>query len=166
MSTSPITIAHPREPSSFLEFSPSGPSSPISPTPSSSSSSLSSSSGALSPTLSDFALPPADPWRTAVAEAAAGIYYTFQEYPTPGAVLAPPFRDAPLAVGPDTRVVLLDEDAGPDTEAGRYHVRVRVLATGETGLLPSWNVEDVFERLARLNTDFNEAVSAGVLRGG
>ena len=65
----------------------------------------------LSPTLSDFALPPVDPWRTAVAEAAAGIYYTFQEYPTPGAVLAPPFRDAPLAVGPDTRVVLLDEDA-------------------------------------------------------
>lgn len=151
MSSPHLPIAHPHEPSNFLELSsPSGPSSPAS--------SSSSSAPALSPTLSDFALPPADPWRTAAAEAAAGIHYTVDQYPTPGQPFAPPLRDEPLTVGPDTRVVPLEEG----TSHGRHHIRVRVLETGEAGLLPAWNVEGALERLARLNMEFNEAVSACV----
>lgn len=163
MSTSPVNATYPREASSFLELSPGG---PFSPTPSSSSSSLSSSSssstGALSPTLSDFALPPTDPWRTAFAEAAAGIYYTTQAVPQYGAIIPPALADEMLTLSANVRIVLLEDlDRVRDPGRGSYlnHIRVRVLDTGETGVTPAWNAEDAVERLARLNTDFNEAVS-------
>ncbi|KAH9936149.1 uncharacterized protein B0H18DRAFT_950537 [Fomitopsis serialis] len=153
--TQPIAISHTRASASFLELaSPaSSSSSPSSPTPSS----ASSSSSALSPTLSDFALPPADPWRTAAAEAAAGIHYALEAFPAPGqTVLGPPFRNAPLAVGAGARVVLLDAEG---EDAGTLHVRARVLETGEVGYLPAWNVEGALERLARVNMEFNEAAT-------
>ncbi|KZT73908.1 hypothetical protein DAEQUDRAFT_761852 [Daedalea quercina L-15889] len=151
-STPPITISHTRD--SFLELaSPGGPSSP---TPSSSSSS--SSASALSPTLSDFALPPSDPWRTAAAETAAGIHYTLEAYPAPGQTnFGPPLRSAPLAVSAGARVVLLEDAAAVDGLA--LHVRARVVETGEVGTLPAWNLEGALERLARLNMEFNEAAT-------
>ncbi|KAH9841448.1 uncharacterized protein C8Q71DRAFT_853838 [Rhodofomes roseus] len=157
--TQPITISHTRESTSFLELSsPTSATSsspgPSSPTPSSSSS---SSSAAFSPTLSDFALPPADPWRAAAAESAMGIHYTLEPFPTPGqTVLGPPFRNVPLAVGAGARVALLDADRD---DGLTHHVRVRVLATGDVGYLPAWNLEGALERLARVNMEFNEAAT-------
>ncbi|TFY52707.1 hypothetical protein EVJ58_g9860, partial [Rhodofomes roseus] len=58
--------------------------------------------------LSNFALPPANAWRTTAAESAMGIHYTIEPFPTPGqTVLSPPLRNAPLTVGAGAHVALL-----------------------------------------------------------
>lgn len=44
-------------------------------------------------------------------------------------------------------------------EITEHALRVRVVETGEVGLLPAWDIEGALERLARLNMEFNEAVS-------
>lgn len=176
-SSEPLAIAQPisREPSvsffnwpatstdSLSSFSPAS-SSSLLPDAFSPSSSFSSDCP-LSPLSSDLALPSSHPpsqhqhqseaWRTAAREAADGVHYTLEPFPSPGStVLPPPFRDEPLQVAGGARVALLDE-------VGQHTVRVRLLdGGGAVGLLPAWNLEGALERLARLNMEFNEAVSA------
>jgi len=49
-------------------------------------------------------------------------------------------------------VIVLDEIT-------EHALRVRVVETGEVGLLPAWDIEGALERLARLNMEFNEAAT-------
>lgn len=89
-------------------------------------------------------------WRTAAQDAKAGIYYTKDEFPS-SSFLPPPFSREPVQVHGGERVELLQE-------VDEYAVRVRVLRTGMTGLIPAWNTEGALDRLTRINTAFNEAV--------
>lgn len=182
-SSEPLAIAQPisREPSvsffnwpttstdSLSSFSPAS-SSSLLPDAFSPSSSFSSDCP-LSPLSSDLALPSSHPpsqhqhqseaWRTAAREAADGVHYTLEPFPSPGStVLPPPFRDEPLQVAGGARVALLDE-------VGQHAVRVRLLdGGGAVGLLPAWNLEGALERLARLNMEFNEAATCPAERRG
>lgn len=165
-SSEPIAILHPvareAQSTSFLNWHSSPTDSVTSIISSPSSSFLQDISSPTSSFDSDCPLSPIEPnssaqlhalnWRTAATEAAAGIHYVLESFPAPGAtVVGPPFRNEPLKVDAGARVTVLDE-------VGEYSLRVRVVETGEVGLLPSWNVEDALERLARLNMEFNEAV--------
>ncbi|PCH40217.1 hypothetical protein WOLCODRAFT_162184 [Wolfiporia cocos MD-104 SS10] len=92
-------------------------------------------------------------WQTAAADAAAGIYYVLEAFPSSGvSLLGPPFRNEPLKVPAGARVAVLEE-------VGDHALRVRIVDTGAVGLLPAWDVEGALERLARLNMEFNEAAT-------
>ncbi|EIW59701.1 uncharacterized protein TRAVEDRAFT_28743 [Trametes versicolor FP-101664 SS1] len=90
-------------------------------------------------------------WRTAAQDAKAGIYYTKDEFPS-SSFLPPPFSREPVQVHGGERVEVLQE-------VDEYAVRVRVLRTGMTGLIPAWNTEGALDRLTRINTAFNEAAT-------
>ena len=94
--------------------------------------------------------PPPLTWRTAFQDAKAGIYYTKDSFPS-SSFLPPPFSREPVKVEAAERVEILEE-------VDDYAVRVRVLRTGDVGLIPAWNTEGALERLTRINTAFNEAV--------
>ncbi|KAI0632032.1 hypothetical protein C8Q77DRAFT_1074137 [Trametes polyzona] len=111
-------------------------------------------SPAPAPALSENYVPPPLTWRTAAQDAKAGIYYTKDEFPT-SSFLPPPFSREPVQVQAGERVQLLEE-------IDDYAVRVRVLRTGKTGLIPAWNTEGALERLTRINTAFNEAATCPV----
>ena len=103
-------------------------------------------------------LPPLDlthmSWRTAAQEAAEGVHYVRERFPGEGTTyLSMPFRREPIQVEMNDRVLVLDE-------LSEYAVRVRLLRTGEVGIVPSWDIEDPLERLARLNMEFNEIVGS------
>jgi len=92
-------------------------------------------------------------WPVAAAEACDGVHYILERFPAEGMVcMSPLFKREPITVDAGQRVRILEE-------LNDYAMRVRVVATGETGLVPSWNVEGALERLARLNMQFNEAVT-------
>jgi len=74
------------------------------------------------------------------------------KFPSDMAYIADPFKKEPLEVESGERVELLEE-------LPNFVMRVRVVRKGIVGLLPAWNLEDPFERLARLNMEFNEAVT-------
>ncbi|KAH9846118.1 hypothetical protein C2E23DRAFT_891182 [Lenzites betulinus] len=97
---------------------------------------------------------PALTWRTAAHDAKAGIFYTKEAFPS-SSFLPPPFSREPVRVQGGERVELLEE-------VDEYAVRVRVLRTGETGLIPAWNTEGALDRLTRINTAFNEAATCPV----
>ena len=109
-------------------------------------------------TLDTAAAPPAldltrESWRTAAKESAEGVHYVRERFPGENVTyLSHPFRLEPILVLPNDKVVVLDE-------ISEYAVRVRLLRDGGVGIIPSWNVEDPLERLARLNMEFNEIVS-------
>ncbi|KAI0953290.1 hypothetical protein AcW1_007545 [Taiwanofungus camphoratus] len=106
--------------------------------------SSSSTSGASSPPAS---------WASIASEAAAGIHYVREAFPSPDAAcVPPPFSREPLKVDVGARVVLLEE-------VGDHALRVRDEGSGAVGLIPVWNVEGALERLARLNMEFNEAAT-------
>ena len=94
--------------------------------------------------------PPPLTWRTAFQDAKAGICYTKDSFPS-SSFLPPPFSREPVKVEAAERVEILEE-------VDDYAVRVRVLRTGDVGLIPAWNTEGALERLTRINTAFNEAV--------
>ncbi|CCM03562.1 uncharacterized protein FIBRA_05698 [Fibroporia radiculosa] len=159
--TLPIAISHPivREASSGYFGWPSGSpsscnaSSPNPPGLSSPSSSIDSDCP-LSPLETDS---PSDrpvlTWSTAAYEAAAGIHYVLEPFPPVGStVIGPPYRNEPLRVDADAQILVLEE-------VGEHALRVRVVETGEIGLLPAWDIEGALERLARLNMEFNEAAT-------
>ncbi|OCH92847.1 hypothetical protein OBBRIDRAFT_833126 [Obba rivulosa] len=92
-------------------------------------------------------------WSVAAAEARDGIHYTLERWPSQGSVcMSPLFNREPIAVEAGQRIRIL-------ADMNDYAIRVRILDTGNTGLIPSWNVEGALERLARLNMAFNEAVT-------
>ncbi|OBZ71704.1 Mitochondrial phosphate carrier protein [Grifola frondosa] len=97
--------------------------------------------------------PPPLTWRTAAADAIAGIHYTLEAFPSSPYILrGPPFSREPVDVEAGERIVLIEE-------VGEHAVRVRVVRTGMVGLVPAWNVEGALERLARINMAFNEATT-------
>ncbi|KAI0822024.1 hypothetical protein BC628DRAFT_714612 [Trametes gibbosa] len=113
-----------------------------------------STSAAATPAPTERYVAPPLTWRTAAQDAKAGIYYTKDEFPS-SSFLPPPFSREPVRVQGGERVELLDE-------VDEYAVRVRVLRTGETGLIPAWNTEGALDRLTRMNTAFNEAATCPV----
>ncbi|KAH8104700.1 hypothetical protein BXZ70DRAFT_922048 [Cristinia sonorae] len=127
------------------------PSPPSSPTPSSSSDISIDSSASLSDLSSDM-LPPLD-FASAQRDADNGILYISDTYPTDSLAYVPDqFKNEPVHVLSGDRIELVEELPG-------YAMRIKVLRTGKVGLMPSWNVEDPFERLARLNMEYNEATT-------
>ena len=95
-------------------------------------------------------------WATAARESAEGIHYVREKFPNENLTyLSQPFRREPITVEADDRVVALEE-------LSEYAVRVRLLRDGSVGIVPSWNIEDALERLARLNMEFNEIVSVAL----
>ncbi|GJE98488.1 hypothetical protein PsYK624_147200 [Phanerochaete sordida] len=93
-------------------------------------------------------------WRDAAAEAAEGIHYVKERFPSEHvSYLSPPFRKEPIQVEPNEKVVLLDE-------VSDFAVRVRKLDDGTVGVVPAWDIEDPLERLARLNMELNEIVTS------
>ncbi|KAH9889847.1 hypothetical protein C8Q73DRAFT_747611 [Cubamyces lactineus] len=120
-----------------------------------SSASTSASTSAPAPTAApvvEYVAPPLT-WRTAAQDAKAGIYYTKDEFPSSSSgFLPPPFSREPVQVKAGDRVELLEE-------VDEYAVRVRVLRTGNVGLIPAWNTEGALDRLTRINTAFNEAAT-------
>ena len=95
----------------------------------------------------------AEEWKIAAQENQEGIHYTREKFPSSSiSFLAAQFAREPVTVEEDDRVVILDE-------VSEFALRVRVLRTGEVGVIPAWNVEGALERLARLNMIFNEVVS-------
>ena len=94
--------------------------------------------------------PPPLTWRTAFQDAKAGIYYTKDSFPS-SSFLPPPFSREPVTVEAGERSEVVGE-------FDEYAVRVRVLRTGDVGLITLWNTEGALERLTRINTAFNEAV--------
>ncbi|KAI0714033.1 hypothetical protein C8T65DRAFT_158238 [Cerioporus squamosus] len=98
--------------------------------------------------------PPPLTWSNAFQDAKAGIHYTKDTFPS-SRFLPPPFSREPVSVEPGDRVEVLEE-------IDEYAVRVRVLRTGEVGLIPIWNTEGALERLTRINTAFNEAATCPV----
>ena len=99
--------------------------------------------------------PPPLTWSTAAQDAKAGVFYTKDTFPS-SSFLPPPFSREPVHVEPAERVEIL-------AEVDEYAVRVRVLRTGDVGLIPAWNTEGALERLTRINTAFNEAVRTSLL---
>jgi len=93
-------------------------------------------------------------WREAAAEAAEGVHYVKERFPSEHvSYLSPPFRKEPIQVEANDKVVLLDE-------VSDFAVRVRKLGDGRVGVVPAWDIEDPLERLARLNMEFNEIVTS------
>lgn len=92
-------------------------------------------------------------WVTAAKDSAEGIHYVREKFPNENLTyLSQPFRREPITVDAGDKVAVLEE-------LSEYAVRVRSLRDGAVGVVPSWNIEDALERLARLNMEFNEIVS-------
>ena len=66
--------------------------------------------------------------------------------------MAENYKKEPVYVDSGDKVLIKEE-------LPNFVMRVKVLKDGQEGLMPAWNVEDPFERLARLNMEYNEAVS-------
>jgi hypothetical protein len=97
-------------------------------------------------------------WSTAAQDAAEGVHYVRERFPGENVTyLSQPFRQAPIQVEVDDKVLVLDE-------ISEYAIRVRLLRNGSEGIMPSWDVEDPLERLARMNMEFNEIVSTSPAR--
>ncbi|EKM51805.1 uncharacterized protein PHACADRAFT_262147 [Phanerochaete carnosa HHB-10118-sp] len=93
-------------------------------------------------------------WRTAATEAAEGIHYVKERFPSEHvSYLSPPFRMEPIQVEANEKVVLLDE-------VSDFAVRVRKVDDGTVGVVPVWDIEDPLERLARMNMELNEIVTS------
>lgn len=91
-------------------------------------------------------------WATAARDSAEGVHYVRENFPSEHSTyLSQPFRREPIAVTVGERVAVLEE-------LSEYAVRVRSLRDGRVGVVPSWNIEDALERLARLNMELNEIV--------
>lgn len=98
-------------------------------------------------------VPPQLSWATAAEDASNGIQYIKERFPGDNIPYLPtPFRQEPIKVEPDDKVVVLDE-------VTEHAVRVRLVKTGEVGIIPNWTVEDPLEKLARQNMLWNEIVS-------
>ncbi|KAI0352665.1 hypothetical protein OH77DRAFT_779035 [Trametes cingulata] len=127
-----------------------GTTSPFTTSPSTTASTSTSTPGSAQQPTAKYIAPPLT-WRTAAQDAKAGIYYTKDEFPS-SSFLPPPFSREPVQVQAGERVELLEE-------VDEYAVRVKVLRTGKTGLIPAWNTEGALDRLTRINTAFNEAAT-------
>lgn len=93
-------------------------------------------------------------WETAAKDSAEGVHYVREGFPSESSTyLAAPFRKEPIAVAAGDRVAVLEE-------LSEYAVRVRSLRDGAVGVVPTWNIEDALERLARLNMELNEIVTS------
>lgn len=93
-------------------------------------------------------------WRDAAAEAAEGVHYVKERFPSEHVTyLSPPFRKEPIQVEVNDKVILLDE-------VSDFAVRVRRVADGTVGVVPAWDIEDPLERLARMNMELNEIVTS------
>lgn len=93
-------------------------------------------------------------WATAARDSAEGVHYVRENFPSEHSTyLSQPFRKEPIMVAAGDRVAVLEE-------LSEYAVRVRSLRDGQVGVVPSWNIEDALERLARLNMGLNEIVTS------
>ena len=92
-------------------------------------------------------------WASAAEDASNSVQYVKEKFPGENIPYLPsPFRQEPIKVEVDDKVVVLDE-------VSEHAVRVKLVRTGEVGIVPMWNVEGPFERLARQNMLWNEIVS-------
>ncbi|KAI0089267.1 hypothetical protein BDY19DRAFT_993483 [Irpex rosettiformis] len=95
-------------------------------------------------------------WTSAAEDVANGIQYVKERFPGDNIPYLPtPFRQEPIKVEVNDKVVVLDE-------VSEHAVRVRLVRTGEVGIVPMWNVEGPFEKLARQNMLWNEIATSPV----
>ncbi|KAI0686482.1 hypothetical protein BC835DRAFT_1309475 [Cytidiella melzeri] len=92
-------------------------------------------------------------WETVAADARDGIHYVREHFPKDIPFLPTPFRQEPLTVEPDDKVVIL-------SEVSEFAIRVRLLRTNQVGIIPAWNVEEPLEKLARRNMELNEIATS------
>lgn len=81
----------------------------------------------------------------------AHVQYITETYPV-DQTIPDHFKLEPVRVEKGDRVAVIQE-------LPNFTFRVKVLKDGQEGLLPAWALEEPQERLARINMEFNEAVS-------
>lgn len=150
----PPTLSHPHNFLDYILPEANAEMSSASSSPSSDISELStdSSASSMDTTIPQLPGPPTLSFEDAAADAASNIQYAMETFPTDTSYIAEQYKKDGVHVEGGDRVVLLEE-------LPNFAVRVKVVKNGNVGLLPAWNMEDPFERLARLNMEFNEAVS-------